>query len=96
MNSKAFSEEVIVLPSGDLASADDCVFDAPLGFSSKPSLSNIYGHELSELFHGDLGIPNASSAEVFDYLQQLRSGPSSIMSHVVGVYVYLQDHFGSE
>jgi hypothetical protein len=94
-NSKAFHKEVIALPSGDFVSADHCVFHAPPGFSSKPSLSRIYGHELSELFQRILSIPDASSTDAFDHLQQLSLDPATTMSAVTGVYSYLHEHFSS-
>jgi hypothetical protein len=94
-NSKAFCEEVIALPSGGFVSANHCVFHAPPGLSSKPSLFRIYGYELSELFQRVLSIPNASSTDALDHLQQLRLDPTTTMSAVAGVYSYLHERFGS-
>lgn len=94
-NRKTFCEEVIVLPNGDFVSANHCVFHAPPGFSSKPSLFQIYGHELSELFQVILSIPDASSTDVVDHLQQLHLDPYTTISAVAGVYNYLHERFSS-
>ncbi|KAF2187468.1 hypothetical protein K469DRAFT_772048 [Zopfia rhizophila CBS 207.26] len=91
---QTFCEEVIALPSGDFVSANNCVYHAPLGFTSKPSLSLIYGNELAELFQ-ILRVPDASCAEVLEHLQRLRLDTASTMSAVAAVYNYLQVHFGN-
>lgn len=94
MNRETFREELIALPSGNFVSANNCVRHAPPGFTSKPSLSLIYGNELTELFQ-ILSLPDASCAEVLEHLQQLRLDKASTMSAVEAAYSYLQVHFSN-
>ncbi|OKL55903.1 hypothetical protein UA08_08808 [Talaromyces atroroseus] len=70
----------------------NCVWQGPEGFSSKPALCPVYGYELNRLFREILKVPNATSADVKEYLEQLRHDKSTTMADVTEVYVYLQNH----
>jgi hypothetical protein len=89
----AFDQAVIVLPGEDTKPRNYCVYQAPPGFALKPALAEIYGDELKELFHGILSIPDVSSSEALQHLQQLKSDASSTMSSVLGTYKYLQENY---
>jgi hypothetical protein len=93
INRKAFGSHIINLPNRHLRFLDSCVWQGPKGFSSKPALRPVYGHELDRLFREILKVPNATSAEVLEYLEQLRHDKSTTMTDVAEVYVFLQDHY---
>jgi hypothetical protein len=95
MNRVVFRRNVIALSDETFVSASACVYDAPGGFSSKPSLVAVYGNDLFDLFQRILTIPYASATEALAYLQLLRSDARSTMATVAGVYNYLQNNCAS-
>jgi hypothetical protein len=92
INRTAFHNHIINL-NHNCRFLDSCVWQGPKGFSSKPALCPAYGHELSRLFREILKVPNATSAEVQEYLEQLRHDKSTTMADVTEVYVFLQNHY---
>jgi hypothetical protein len=92
INRKAFGSSFVNLPNREYEWLDSCVWQGPKGFSSKPALRPGYGHELDRLFRQILKVPNATSAEVQEYLEQLRHDESTTMADVTEVYVFLQNH----
>lgn len=92
VNRKAFGNAFVNLPNYGYERLKSCVWHGPKGFSSKPTLRPVYGHELDRLFHEILKIPNATSAEAREYLEQLRDDESTTIADVAEVYVFLQKH----
>lgn len=68
------------------------VWQRPKGFS-KPALCPVYGHELDRLFRKILKVPNATSAQVLEYLEQLRHDETTTMTDVAEAYMFLQSHY---
>ncbi|KUL87498.1 hypothetical protein ZTR_04598 [Talaromyces verruculosus] len=93
MVKKAFDNHIINLPDLNWRFLDSCVWQGPKGFSSKPALHPVYGHELDRLFRKILKVPNATSAEVLEYLEQLRHDETATMTDVAEAYVFLQNHY---
>ncbi|KAI7975524.1 hypothetical protein EIK77_005890 [Talaromyces pinophilus] len=93
MVKEAFGYHVINLPNRNCRFLDSCVWQGPKGFSSKPALLPVYGHELDRLFRKILKVPNATSAEVLEYLEQLRHDETTTMTDVAEAYVFLQNHY---
>lgn len=91
-NRNAVGNNSVNLPKGGIQCLRNCVWQGPKGFSSKPALYPVYGRELNRLFQDILGVPNATSAEVGKYLEQLMNDESTTMADVTEVYVYLQNH----
>jgi hypothetical protein len=92
INRKAFGNPLVNLPNRKYEMLKSCVWQGPKGFSSKPALCPVYGRELDRLFREILKVPNATSAEVQEYLEQLRHDRSTTMADVTEVYVFLQNH----
>lgn len=92
VNRKAFGNAFVDLPNYEYERLKSCVWHGPKGFSSKPVLHPVYGHELDRLFREILKVPNATSAEAQEYLEQLRDDESTTMADVAEVYVFLQKH----
>lgn len=92
INRKAFGDAFVKLPNHKCERLKSCVWHGPKGFSSKPVLRSVYGHELYRLFREILKVPNATSAEAREYLEQLRGDRSTTMADVTEVYVFLQKH----
>lgn len=92
INRNAFCNHVVNISNGNYKRLDNCIWQGPKGFSSKPALCPVYGHELDRLFQEILKAPNATSAEVQKYLQRLRHDKSTTMADVTEVYVFLQNH----
>ena len=84
---KAFSNAWVNIRNGRYVPLERCVWYGPKKFPSKPLLHSIYGHELDLLFRQILGVPNVTSAEAREYLQQLRGDKSTTMSDVDEVYM---------
>ncbi|KAH8697486.1 putative heterokaryon incompatibility protein [Talaromyces proteolyticus] len=89
---EAFGNHLVNLPNGKYECLESCVWQGPKGFSSKPALRPVYGHELDRLFREILEVPNATSAEVQEYLEQLGHDRSTTMADVTELYVFLQNH----
>lgn len=68
---------------------NNCVWDAPNGFSVMSALRPVYGSELCRLFREVLKVPNASATEALKYLHGLRAVKSTSMADVAGVYSYI-------
>lgn len=92
INRKAFGNPFVNLPNCKYELLERCVWQGPKGFSSKPVLRPVYGHELDRLFREILEVPNATSAEVQEFLEQLRHDKSTTMADVTEVYIYLQNY----
>jgi hypothetical protein len=92
VNRKAFGNAFVNLPNYEYERLKSCVWHGPKGFSSKPVLHPVYGHELDRLFREILKVPNATSAEAQEYLEQLRDDKSTTMADVAEVYVFLQKY----
>lgn len=92
-NRAEFCKNVIATPGGTFVSLENCVYYGPQGFRTKPSLFQIYGDELSDLFQDILGISFASSTETLEYLQQLRSNSNSAVQAALSVYRYIQAYY---
>lgn len=92
INRNAFEYHFVNLPNRKYKFLESCIWQGPKGFSSKPALRPVYGHELDRLFREILKVPNATSAEIQEYLEQLRHDESSTMADVIEVYVFLQNH----
>ena len=58
----------------------------------KPALRPVYGHELNRLFVEILKVPNATGAEVEEFLGELRDDKSTTTADVTEVYVFLQQY----
>lgn len=91
-NRKAFGNTFINLPNGKYEFLERCVWQGPKGFSSKPALCPVYGHELERLFREILEVPNTTGTEVKEYLEKLMDDKSTTMSDVTEVYVFIQKH----
>ncbi|KAF2276420.1 uncharacterized protein EI97DRAFT_458354 [Westerdykella ornata] len=89
---KAFGNAFVNLLNDEGERLKSCVWHGPKGFSSKPALQPVYGHELDRLFREILEVPNVTGAEAREYLQQLRDDKSTTMADVTEVYVFLQKH----
>ena len=89
---KAFSSADINLPNSDFKQLESCVWHGPEGFSSKPALYLTYGNELDRLFREILKIPNATSSDALEYLEQLKDDDSTTMTDVAEVYVFIRKH----
>ncbi|KAF1960437.1 putative heterokaryon incompatibility protein [Byssothecium circinans] len=92
INRKAFGNVFVNLPKYKYDLLKNCVWHGPKGFSSKPALRPVYGHELDRLFREILKVPNATSTEARECLEQLRDDKSTTMADVTEVYVFLQKH----
>lgn len=68
----------------------NCVWHGPRGFSRKPALYSVYGHQLHRLFQEILQIPTVTSAEALEYLEYLKGENLTTLADVVEVYVFLQ------
>lgn len=88
---KAFKKHVIILPKDIHTHLESCVWQAPKGFSAKPTLRSVYGPELDRLFKTILKVSDATGAEALEYLEQLRGEKSTSMADVTEIYVYLQN-----
>lgn len=96
INRIAFVNHIINLPNRNSRFLDSCVWLGPKGFSSKPALCPIYGHELDRLFRDILKVPDVTSAEALEYLEELKHGESTTMTDVAEVYVFLQEHYADK
>lgn len=96
INRIAFLNHTINLPNHNSRFLGECIWLGPKGFSSKPALCSIYGHELDRLFRDILKVPNATSAEALKYLEELKHGESTTITDVAEVYVFLQEHYADK
>jgi hypothetical protein len=87
---KAFNSSFINLPNDTFNSLENCVWYGPKGFTSKSALHPVYGRELHRLFQVILKVPNVTSIESREYLEQLRHDESTTIASVAEVYVYIQ------
>jgi hypothetical protein len=92
VNRKAFDTACVKFPNCEIYRLESCVWDARKGFLSKPVLYPVYGDKLSELFQSILKVPNATSAEAREHLEQLRDDDSTTMADATEVYVFLQKY----
>lgn len=92
VNRNAFGNAFVALPDHKYERLKSCVWHGPTGFSSKPVLHPVYGRELDRLFREILKVPNVTSAEAQEYLEQLRDDESTTMADVAEVYVFIQKH----
>src|SRR3954463_12416998 len=90
---EAFDGHYVRLQDNGIELLGECVWDGPKGFPCKPVLLSLYGRELDRLFQDILNVPNATGAEVQEYLEQLRKDDSTTITDVTEVYVYIQDHY---
>jgi hypothetical protein len=95
VNRKEFGNAVVNLPNYEYKRLESCIWRGPKGFSSKPALRQVYGHELNRLFREILKVPNATSVEAQKYLEQLMNDESTTMAYVAEVYVFLQKYCAS-
>lgn len=95
LNRKAFGDAYINLPNEEFERLNNCAWQGPTSFLSKPVLRQVYGHELDRLFQGILKVPNVTSAEAQEYLRELRGDESATMADVAEVYVYLHKYCAS-
>lgn len=92
---EAFANSPVALHNDQSQSLTNCVWIAPRGFSSRPALFPIYGDELARFFVEILGVPNVTSVEAQEHLEQLKGDKSTTLKQVAEVYVFLQTHHAS-
>jgi hypothetical protein len=92
INRKAFGSAIINLPNKKFRYLTSCVWHGPKGLSSKRVLHSVYGYKLERLFRKILNVPNATSSEAREYLEQLRNNATTTMGEVAEVYVFLQKY----
>lgn len=91
-NRMAFKTASIALLYSDVEGLESCVWHGPKDSLVKPALWPVYGDELDRLFRKILRVPNATSIDALEHMDQLRSDDSTTIADVTDIYVFLQKY----